>query len=142
MNRKLDEAELKALAKVSYEESCNKNKGLEAFDKALDIICCQKHDDNLQTYIDITETELKEKDELEEMFNNDEELIKKLDKKVMYQDEILRIIKDKEVEIGLLKGILHADKSFHTASYYNSHFVATYRHLTQAEFDLLKGWLN
>lgn len=58
------------------------------------------------------------------------------------QDEVLRIIKEKEVEIGLLKGILHADKSFHTASYYNSHFVATYRHLTKAEFDLLKEWLE
>ncbi len=48
------------------------------------------------------------------------------------------IIVNKEVEIGLLKGILHADKDFHTARYYNSHFVATYKHLTQNEFDLLK----
>lgn len=52
--------------------------------------------------------------------------------------EVLDIIKKKEVVIGLLKGILHSDLHTHTASYYNSHFVANYRHLTQEEFDLLK----
>lgn len=50
----------------------------------------------------------------------------------------LEIIKEKDVQIGLLKGILHADESLHTASYYNSYFSATYRHLTQEEFDLLR----
>ena len=52
------------------------------------------------------------------------------------------IIVNKDVEIGLMKSILHADKSLHTASYYNSHFTATYRHLTQEEFDLLKEVLQ
>lgn len=52
--------------------------------------------------------------------------------------EVLEIIKKKEVVVGLLKGILHSDLHTHTASYYNSHFVANYRHLTQEEFDLLK----
>lgn len=52
--------------------------------------------------------------------------------------EVLDIIKKKEVVIGVLKGILHSDLHTHTASYYNSHFVANYRHLTQEEFDLLK----
>ena len=56
--------------------------------------------------------------------------------------EVLEIIKKKEVVIGLLKGILHSDLHTHTASYYNSHFVANYRHLTQEEFDLLKEWLS
>ena len=56
--------------------------------------------------------------------------------------EVLEIIKNKEVVVGLLKGILHSDLHTHTASYYNSHFVASYRHLTQEEFDLLKEWLN
>lgn len=56
--------------------------------------------------------------------------------------EVLEIIKKKEVVIGLLKGILHSDLHTHTASYYNSHFVANYRHLTQEEFNLLKEWLE
>ena len=56
--------------------------------------------------------------------------------------KVLEIIKKKEVVIGLLKGILHSDLHTHTASYYNSHFVASYRHLTQEEFDLLKEWLK
>ena len=56
--------------------------------------------------------------------------------------EVLEIIKKKEVNIGLLKGILHSDLHTHTASYYNSYFVANYRHLTQEEFDLLKEWLE
>ena len=56
--------------------------------------------------------------------------------------EVLEIIKKKEVNIGLLKGILHSDLHTHTASYYNSYFVANYRHLTQEEFDLLKEWLS
>ena len=56
--------------------------------------------------------------------------------------EVLDIIKKKEVNIGLLKGILHSDLQIHTASYYDSYFVANYRHLTQEEFDLLKEWLN
>lgn len=56
--------------------------------------------------------------------------------------EVLEIIKKKEVVVGLLKGILHSDLQTHTASYYNSHFVANYRHLTQEEFDLLKEWLE
>lgn len=50
--------------------------------------------------------------------------------------EVLDIIKKKEVVIGVLKCILHS------ASYYNSRFVANYRHLTQEEFDLLKEWLE
>lgn len=36
---------------------------LEAFDKALDIICKQKADNNLQSYIDIIEAALEELDE-------------------------------------------------------------------------------
>ena len=56
--------------------------------------------------------------------------------------EVLEIIKNKEVVVGLLKGILHSDLHTHNASYYNSHFVASYRHLTQEEFDLLKEWLE
>ena len=56
--------------------------------------------------------------------------------------EVLDIIKKKEVIIGLLKGILHSDLHTHTASYYNSYFVANYRHLAQEEFDLLKEWLS
>ena len=56
--------------------------------------------------------------------------------------KVLEIIKEKEVEIGLLKSILNADKNLHTASYYNSHFVATYKHLTEEEFDLLKEALK
>ena len=56
--------------------------------------------------------------------------------------EVLDIIKKKEVNIRLLKGILHSDIHTHTASYYDSYFVANYRHLTQEEFDLLKEWLE
>lgn len=56
------------------------------------------------------------------------------DKKV----NILDIIINKDVDVALLKSILHADKGLHTASYYNSYFVATYRHLLQNEFDSLK----
>ena len=56
--------------------------------------------------------------------------------------EVLEIIKNKEVNIGLLKGILHSDLHTHTANYYNSYFIASYRHLTQEEFDLLKEWLE
>lgn len=56
--------------------------------------------------------------------------------------EVLEIIKKKEVVIGLLKGILHSDLHTHTSSYYNSYFIANYRHLTQEEFDLLKEWLK
>ena len=56
--------------------------------------------------------------------------------------EVLEIIKRKEVVVGLLKGILHAEIHTHTASYYNSHFVASYRHLTQEEFELVKEWLE
>ena len=63
--------------------------------------------------------------------------------KVIKKDlEVLEIIKNKEVVIGLLKGILHSDLHIHNASYYNSHFVANYRHLTQEEFDLVKEWLS
>ena len=54
----------------------------------------------------------------------------------------LEIIKNKDVDVALLKSILHADKSLHTASYYNSHFVGTYKHLTQEEFNLLKELLT
>ena len=56
--------------------------------------------------------------------------------------EALEIIKKKEVNIGLLKGILHSDLHTHTASYYDSYFVANYRHLTQEEFELVKEWLE
>ena len=56
--------------------------------------------------------------------------------------KVLDIIKKKEVNIGLLKGILHSDLQTHTASYYNFYFIASYRHLTQEEFDLLKEWLS
>ena len=56
--------------------------------------------------------------------------------------KVLEIIEKKETVIGLLKGILHSDLHTHTASYYNSYFVAGYRHLTQEEFDLLKEWLE
>ena len=56
--------------------------------------------------------------------------------------EVLEIIKKKEVNIGLLKGILHSDLQIHTANYYDSYFVANYRHLAQEEFDLLKEWLS
>ena len=56
--------------------------------------------------------------------------------------EVLEIIKKKEVVVGLLKGILHSDLLTHTASYYNSYFIADYKHLTQEEFDLLKEWLE
>lgn len=56
--------------------------------------------------------------------------------------EVLEIIKKKEVNIGLLKGILHSDIHTHTASYYNSYFVANYRHLTQEEFNKIKEWLS
>ena len=54
---------------------------------------------------------------------------------------VIKIIIKKDVEMGLLKSILHADKNLHTASYYNSHFVAEYRHLTQEEFDMITGVL-
>lgn len=56
--------------------------------------------------------------------------------------KVLEIIKNKEVNIGLLKSILHSDLQTHTASYYDSYFVANYRHLTQEEFDLVKEWLE
>lgn len=69
-------------------------------------------------------------------YNKDE--IEQLEKSL----EVLEIIKKKEVVVGLLKGILHSDLHTHTASYYNSHFVANYRHLTQEEFDLLKEWIE
>ena len=100
-------------------------------------------EENYKEEIDIIETELKEKDELEEMFNNDEELIKKLDKKVMLQDEILRIIKEKDVKVWEIK-------SCNTFEEYNDsfeedlipHSCLEKRLLNQAEFDLLKGWLN
>lgn len=48
------------------------------------------------------------------------------------------IIANKDVDVALLKSILRSGESLHTASYYNSYFVATYRHLTQKEFDMLK----
>ena len=56
--------------------------------------------------------------------------------------EVLEIIKKKEANIGLLKGILHSNLHTHTASYYNSYFVANYRHLTQEEFDKIKEWMK
>ena len=63
-------------------------------------------------------------------------------KQVKKSLEVLEIIKKKEVNIGFLKGILHSDLQTHTASYYNSYFIADYKHLTQEEFELVKGWLN
>ena len=56
--------------------------------------------------------------------------------------EVLEIIKKKEVVVGLLKGILHSELHTHTASYYNSYFIAGYRHLTQEEFEIVKEWLE
>ena len=91
-------------------------------------------------FVKIIETALKEKDKLEEMFNNDEELIKELDKKVMYQDEILRIIKDKRVAVDeLIRCIKECGEN--ALEEYND-FAGDKNSLTQVEFDLLKEWLK
>ena len=85
------------------------------------------------------------KEALKELKENAQEICEwELDRlNIIEKDlEVLEIIKKKEVVIGLLKGILHSDLHTHTASYYNSYFVANYRHLTQEEFDLLKEWLS
>ena len=43
------------------------NGGLDAFEKELDIICCQKHDEQLQEYVDFVEKELTDYAEIKEM---------------------------------------------------------------------------
>lgn len=121
------------------------NKQLSPSEALNKVAYCYGYDKN----IEIIATALKRLEELEKgliptannIYHN-YKLYKELKKEKEKQDKVLRIITDKEVEIGLLKGILHADKSLHTASYYNSHFVATYKHLTQAEFDLLKEYFK
>lgn len=92
------------------------NKGLEAFDKVLDIICCQKYDNNLQNYVDCVETELE-----------------RLEK----QDEILRIIKEKKVRFDILLEVPNA-------KVYNSWLnkISTDLDLTEQEFDLLKEYFK
>lgn len=84
--------------------------------------------------LDIIETALKDYENTKARLDDTQTLVWEIKKK----DDALAIIVNKDVDVALLKGILHADKSLHTASYYNSHFVATYRHLTQEEYDLLK----
>lgn len=101
-----------------------------------DVVCFTKK--AFEKRLDIIETRLKREDSIEITAIDIEQDNKALCKENKKLKRELEIIIKKEVEIGLLKGILHADKSLHTASYYNSHFVATYRHLTQEEFDSLK----
>lgn len=57
-------------------------------------------------------------------------------KRLEKQDEILRIIKEKEVDVGWLKRA----KDLHE---YNSGMgIGSYSALTQKEYDLLKEWLK
>ena len=108
------------------------SKGLESL-KTLYHLAQANYVGDLECYKDIVETELKEKVKLEEMFNNDEELIEKLDKENRLQEQILTIIKTKRVNIRCLMANWSLGK-------YNSY--KAHKNLTKGEYELLKGYFN
>ena len=104
------------------------NKELEALEKLANNALT---DEERKLYKDIIEVNL-------EMYEELKNKAMQTELELGEKETILNIIIKKEVNIGLLKGILHSDLHTHTASYYNSYFVANYRHLTQGEYNLLK----
>ena len=89
----------------------------------------------LQPFIDNVETEIKRLEELEKEFEMEHTLRIRLENIVYEKSEVLRIIKEKRVNVNLLV-------RYKTVKGYNDRMGCHQRHLTQAEFDLLKEWLE
>ena len=104
------------------------NKGLEALEKGFWKLT---HKGNID-YYNIIETELKRLESLEHWNEVCEDKIATLETTNKRQREILRIIKEKDINFWALKNCGDLE-------HYNE--VAD-EELTQAEFDLLKGWLK
>ena len=87
------------------------------------------------------ETELKRLEELEKEWEMEHTLRIRLENITHEQSEILQIIKDKKVDVALLKGSCCYEQ-------YCSLYITRWKDVkniplpTQAEFDLLKEWLN
>lgn len=115
---------------------------LEVFSKVLDIICCQKHDDNLQKYLDIIENALKKYELIKEQTKLDsfecllrlEEILprgKELLIPVARQLKALEIVKEKRVDVQVLHYSIDRFE-------YNKRLVYGEKSLTEEEYDLLK----
>ena len=127
------------------------SKGLEALEQLKYYNTFVNDDFDMTHEIEIIETELKR---LEEIDKNRQVIIsqKELTKEDIIeriknapiicmpyskQDEILRIIKEKGVDVGVLQHCLTL------ADYNNSiEYELAYKPLTKEEFDLLKEWLK
>ena len=79
---------------------------------------------------------------IEENKNNEDYVVEYKGIPIYKTLKAFEIINEKDVDVAMFKSVLHADNNLHTASYYNSYFVATYRHLTQEDFNLLKEVLK
>lgn len=114
------------------------SKGLEAlhkllFDKSLDKILTVEEEANL---IYTIKTELKRLEELQKEWEMEHTLRIRLENIVYEKSEALRIIKEKRVNVNLIR------RSHKKVWNYNKNLCAEDRQLTQAEFDLLKEWLK
>ena len=125
------------------------NKGLESFVKLQsllkELITTITLDQALilGENIDIIETELKRLEELEKVNSINAELYTKLDIENQTQDEILRIIKEKEfIHTGRLKRAIEEKWSYEQLVENHKTYCISLPMLTQAEFDLLKGYFK
>lgn len=109
------------------------SKGLEALERYG--YHCNHYENGKEDYKTI-ETELKRLEELEKELEMEHTLRIRLENIVYEKSEVLRIIKEKYVDIHHL--LLHCN----TVEYYNKTIKGTKRKLTQAEFDLLKEMLK
>ena len=119
------------------------NKGLEALERLYDFIGLENKNvfaylleqEKLPEYKNIIETELKRLEELEKEWEMEHTLRIRLENITHEQSDILRIIKEKYVDI---QELFYAKE----LQEYNKSINHREEPLTQAEFDLLKGWLN
>ena len=110
---------------------------LEAFNL---IKCnCNQNYPDFKKQAKVVETVL---ERLEEHENNCQELYYK--EKSEKQDEVLRIIKEKRVDVWLLQSVILNNDKYENREFalYNELIEQERRQLTQAEFDLLKEWLK
>lgn len=106
------------------------------FDHDTSLGCIEFVDIDSPTYISTPSLNI------EENKNNEDYVVEYKGIAIYKTLKAFEIINEKDVDVAMFKSVLHADNNLHTASYYNSYFVATYRHLTQEDFNLLKEVLK
>ena len=119
------------------------NKGLEALENI------KHYDSRVGLHEDdykIIETELKRLEELEKEWEMEHTLRIRLENINYERAEVLRIIKEKKVDIALLK-LTKTEPEYlnhlcHRVVIEKQDYQLGYRRLTQEEYDLLKEWLK